>query len=287
MATSEIEICNKALAHLRQRPINSFDDRTPEANQCKQFYSDAVEETLRSADWSFARMILPAETLPGAPAYPGYQYVYRYKSFFAAFRGILKTNSADRDVKYTITNTPVGKAIYTNDPAPTFIVTVKNPNIPDFDAGFCNALSYYLAAKMAIALTGKANLMQGMEQRARAATALAVSDSYNENPQELEDSVPDWLAVRGVHNTTRDQRGAYAGLDRIGYQPPGLYALPGQLQANPQPPMITALPPQILPPYVPGLTAPPEAPQPILGSSDFTVEAAGATLDADGNPIPE
>ena len=280
MATSVIEICNKALAHLRQRPIASLDDRTPEASQCKQFYGSAVEETLRAADWAFARMLAPAAVVADATAFPGYAYAFAYPANCAALRGFAKSNRADPDVKYTTANTPVGRVIYTNHINPVLIYTIDNPQVADFDAGFCNALEYYLAAKIAIALTGKANLMQGMEQRARAATALAVSDNYNEEPQELEESVPDWLAVRGVQNTTREGRAAYAG---YGYQPAGLYALPGSVQANPQPAMITQLPPQILPPYVPGLTAPPEEPQPILGSDDFTVEAVGGKLNADGS----
>lgn len=281
MVGSVLDICNMALAHLRLREIASIDDQTPEGMQCKRFYQQSVDETLRSVDWNFARSHLSGVIVPNAQQIPGWRFAFQYPADCAAIRGIARWNRADAPQKYTLSQNAGVRLIYTNALSPVFIYTTKSAPVTAYDDDFVSALSYVLATKLAVPLTGKAELMTGMQQLARGKMALASADNYNEEPETLDDAVPDWLAVRGVPNLTREQRAA-SGWVGHGCQPAGLYALPGQLQANPLPPMITAPGEQIKAPYVPGLTAPVPPPEPILGSDEIYVHVDGGYLGADG-----
>lgn len=282
MAESVLEICNMALAHLRLREIASIDDQTTEGVGCKRFYQQSVDETLRSVDWNFARTHLSGALVPGAQQIPGWRFAYEYPPDCAAVRGIARWNRADPQQKYTLSQNNGVRLIYTNALSPVFIYTTKAAPVAAYDDDFVSALSYVLATKLAIPLTGKAELMTGMQQLARGKMALASADNYNEEPETLDDAVPDWLAVRGVPNLTREQR-ARSGWGWPDCQPPGLYALPGQLEANPQPPMITAPGEQIKPAYVPGLTAPVPPPEPILGTDEIYLHSVGGVLGPDGS----
>lgn len=281
MVGSVVDICNMALAHLRTREIASIDDQTPEGSNCKKFYQQSVDETLRKVDWSFARTYAQGVPVPGAPYIPGWVRAFQYPIDCASIRRIARHSSVGRVQKYELSQAGGVRLIYTNASAPVFVYTSKSVPISAYDDEFVKALSYILASYIAIPVTGKAELMTGMQQLARGALALAQASNHNEEPETLDDPVPDWLAVRGVPSYSRDQRGAgLGGWDCA--QPAGLYALPGQLEANPTPPMITAPAEQIRPAYIPGLTAPLPPPEPILGTDEIYLHSVGGELGADG-----
>lgn len=283
MAGSVTEICNMALAHLRAGDITSIDDQTPEGRNCKKFYQQSLDETLRAVDWNFARTFANGVPLAGVTLAPGWGAAFAYPNDCAALRGIARRCQTENPRNYMISQASGSRIIYANVSAPVFVYTSKATPISAYDDMFISALTYILASKIAIPITGNAEMMSGMQQMARGMLARASADNYNEEPETLEDPVPDWLAVRGVVSMTRDQRAAaWGGRDA---QPAGLYALPGQLQANPVPPMVTGPGPGslVLPAYVPGLTAPVPPPEPILGTDEIYLHSVGGELMADGS----
>jgi hypothetical protein len=54
-AVSQIDICNRALAHLPASPIVSIGEDSLEARECRRFYQTVIDEMLDAQhDWSFA-----------------------------------------------------------------------------------------------------------------------------------------------------------------------------------------------------------------------------------------
>ncbi len=70
---TKIDICNQALLFTGTRPIASLEDRTPEAEYCRQFYDQAVLSVLRDHPWSFAQR---RENLAAVPIPDGWRKSY-------------------------------------------------------------------------------------------------------------------------------------------------------------------------------------------------------------------
>lgn len=59
MSTSEVEIANMALSQIGVRSINSFDEASLAAQQCRLFYPKLRDSILTSLKWGFATRIAP------------------------------------------------------------------------------------------------------------------------------------------------------------------------------------------------------------------------------------
>jgi hypothetical protein len=53
VAVSQIEICNRALAHLPAGQIADMNENSLEARECRRFYEPTVRRALEREDWSF------------------------------------------------------------------------------------------------------------------------------------------------------------------------------------------------------------------------------------------
>jgi hypothetical protein len=277
-----VQIANLALGHLAQPPIMAFSEHTKAGEWCRRFYRQAFTAALRAVDWPFARVVTAA-IRSDAPPIPGWRYAFAYPENCAALRAVPLQYPLDHEVRFKI----VGRAIYANRPAMPLCYTRADPDPASFDPEFVNLVSYELAALIGAPLTGKGDATVMMMNMAKATRDKARADAMNEEPNETEDRVPDWLAARGVPSLTREdrERSAYGyGRDRQ-IAPWG--ALPGSPQVNPTPPMITGPGPgtSILPAYIPGLTAPVEPPAPLLSSSDWWVESVGGRIERDGSLV--
>lgn len=52
--SSQVDICNLALLRINQRPISSFEDKSPQSDTCKAVYDQARAYMLSQYDWTFA-----------------------------------------------------------------------------------------------------------------------------------------------------------------------------------------------------------------------------------------
>lgn len=273
MAASEIEICNLALGHLRQGSITSFDEASPAGKQCRLFYRQAIDTALRGMDWSFARAFVPGVLIPGA-SIPGFSFGYVYPTDCLAVREIARANRLDEPVPYQIARYGGDRAIFTNIPSAVFLTTTSAIEAADYDVGFTEAASYFLAMHLAMPLTGKVSLVDAMRKLANDALGRAQADAANEDTNDIgEDPVPDFLAVRGVVSLTRAQRAQAWGTGQFGGMPAVTY-LPNESGA-PAPAMLTGTPSKIEAPYIPGLTAPPEPTLGELLTSDYAPNDGG------------
>lgn len=279
-----IEVANLALGLIGQEAIQAFGERTKRANAARRFYALALRATLRSVDWPFARTYVQATPADGPAVMTGWRYAYQYPANCAAVRGFAKRYPTDYDARYQV----AGGFILCNKPLQTLIYTRWDVDPAAYDPEFTDLLAHELAARIAVPLTGKNEAATYLRQVAKGLRDKARADAANESPEELDERVPEWLAVRGVPSLTREDRerwhgGAY-GWDRLG-GPWG--SLPGSGGVNPTPPMISGPGPgsSILPAYIPGLTAPVEPTPQLLSSSDFWVESTGGRIERDGTLV--
>lgn len=78
------DICNIALSYIGKRQIQSLDEQSETARQCKLHYNNARQNLLRSYAWGFAKKVTVAALLN--TKYPGWEYVYAYPSECVSLR---------------------------------------------------------------------------------------------------------------------------------------------------------------------------------------------------------
>lgn len=81
MAASTAALANKALAHLgvAGRITTLSSDTTPEGKACRQFYTDAVHETLRAHDWRCATKQATLTLVQTFAATTTREWLYQYR----------------------------------------------------------------------------------------------------------------------------------------------------------------------------------------------------------------
>lgn len=75
--TSEVGICNLALAHLRTQSINSLQDPSVQAQYCKLFYPVARDAVLQEHNWNGSHKLATLAVLDN-DTYDVFNWVYAY-----------------------------------------------------------------------------------------------------------------------------------------------------------------------------------------------------------------
>lgn len=236
--TSEVDLCNRALATIGTRStISSIQpsDGSNEANQCALLYYPVRDALLRSAHWDFARRQVSLSQLKAASDTNStcpvpWQFEYAYPSDCLKCRFLLPsyTNLGQSGGGVPLTALPntvmpgsdggnrrpirffVGSdidqdenditIILTNQPQALMVYTHRITNPDLMDAQFQEALVAALAAKLVPALALNLALMKGQIEIASTLINEARITNGNEGPQML-DLTPDWIRVREGYGT--------------------------------------------------------------------------------------
>ena len=159
MASSGVEICNRALGLVGSPFIASLDDAKQAARLCKRIYPEIRDEMLRDHDWNFASMraLLPALTT--APLW-GFDDAYQLPGDCLCVREI--DGLCPRDDWRVEART-----ISISLSAPLKIrYTAQRTDTGLFDPGFTSALAYAVAAEICMPLTNNATLAGNLRQEA-------------------------------------------------------------------------------------------------------------------------
>ena len=203
---SEVGIANLALSNIRAGSINSFDEASLQAQQCRLKYPFVRDMLLRDSPWQFSHMIKPLTLLPDSVF--GFAFAYQYPSDCLYInrlvlnwsdveagnralstryydRGLYGPN-LDQQVEYKIFNVD-NKRVIATDQAEVRIDyrgKVTDPNL--FDSTFILALSHLLAAEIAIPIIGmeggraaRSDAMQLYEAYMSAAMASNMNEQYH------------------------------------------------------------------------------------------------------------
>lgn len=199
---SVINICNIALARIgNSRTINSITERTKEAYTCNLFYEAMRDAVLADNDWNFAMSRVVLADL-GDPA-PGWLFRYQYPTDCARISAILPkwfsgTPGALRDKPiFEVGSNEDGTArvIHTNESQATLLY-VRNITDPMmFDALFADALSWRLAAEIAMPVSSNAGLGQQAMANYQQVLSAAMQRSLDES-HEPEQPMSELASVR-------------------------------------------------------------------------------------------
>ena len=164
MATS-ISIVNSALIKLGADTISSLTQDTKAAILANAVFTDLRDEVLRSHPWNFA--IKRAEWSPTANT-PVYEYDYEYDLPSDCLRVL--------DPEYDSTDFVIeGRKLLTNESTLKVRFIYRHTDPSEWDAMFCQTLSWRLAQELAFALTQSSERAEQMEREFRKSLSMARS----------------------------------------------------------------------------------------------------------------
>lgn len=107
MATTEVSICNAALAHLGEASITALTDDTARARACNQFYGPMRDAVLRSHRWNFAQdreaLSLPWQTMTSVANSGGLVQVTKAGHGFSTGNRVQVKNTSFADGAWLVT----------------------------------------------------------------------------------------------------------------------------------------------------------------------------------------
>ena len=195
MATTDVDICNRALSRLGTRAtISALDENSTEARTSSIWYGATRDVLLRSHDWNFARRrVILAEqgTVP-----TGWSFRYALPTDCIRLLRIASALSHRDSARFEVAGDSTSRFVLCDEPAAEAVYTarVDDPNL--YDAGFASALVDQLAAHIAYPITQKTEIAVRLAQMARAALADAMAADVNDAGGRIGDRVPDWIAAR-------------------------------------------------------------------------------------------
>ena len=183
------DICNLALAYLAKGRITSLTQNTEEARQCAMHYDHCRKLLLRSYRWGFARRI--EKLALSALTIPGWEFVYGYPSDCLIVRFVFeKEGAAKKEVdlnQFDISDVDGVKVICTDVEQAWCEYTEDVVEVAKMTEEFVEALARYLAASMAMVITGNGELMNTNYQLMQAALNQAQVEAAREREQK-----PQW-----------------------------------------------------------------------------------------------
>ncbi len=172
---SEVEICNLALSNIRAGSINSLNEGSIQAQQCKLKYSILRDRCLREIPWQFNHMIRALAPVVTEVFNWGYAYSYpidclkihrlmgKYEQVGMGQSDIISraldsrvvpNSDLRKQIPYEVFNFDNTKVIGSNQPdlRIDFAGKVTDPNL--FSDDFIMALSHLIASELAVPIVG-------------------------------------------------------------------------------------------------------------------------------------
>lgn len=148
--SSDVQICNVALAMIGEPAILSLTEDSKPGRACNLIYNDIREAVLRDHHWNFAMERVELAQMTSTPSW-GYSYQYQLPSDCLK---VVRMDPEGNDIKFRIE----GRKLLT-DESSVYILYVKDVTDPtQFDPLFREALSNRLAAELAVSITGNLEL---------------------------------------------------------------------------------------------------------------------------------
>jgi hypothetical protein len=190
MATSDVEVCNLALAKLGSGRIASLTEDSTNANAVNDCYDHLRKTELRRNKWNFARR---RASLAASAVEPDFDYDAAYPLPTECLRLL---PPAVNGLDWQIESHEGQNAILSNDSAPLEIVYIADITDPTkFDMSFSEMLACRIADHICIKVMGNASLKQIVMQEYKDARAEAKRNNAFENVSE-EPPEDQWLAAR-------------------------------------------------------------------------------------------
>lgn len=152
MATSQVGICNRALALISVDPILSITDDSEEARRCNLLWDESLDEMLTEHEWNFATARATLAQLSTTPAF-GFDLEYQ-----------LPVDPYCLSVRRTDDSTDVwkieGRKLLTDETTMEIVYTKRVTDINELPAQFIKAFVYYFAHQLSFVLTNSRSLSE-------------------------------------------------------------------------------------------------------------------------------
>ena len=175
--TTEVDVCNLALSHIRAETINSLNEASVAAIQCKILFPILRDQMLMESCWTFNRKLEPLAVLPLVDIFNwniAYQYptdclritrlilnfeeineshtTYRYR-YGTLYDDYYQPNLR-RKVEYEVFNVSGNRVIAANECELRIDYSARMTDTSLWTAQFILAFSHLLAAELAIPIAG-------------------------------------------------------------------------------------------------------------------------------------
>lgn len=202
-----LTIANMALSYIGARQlINDLNEDSPEAQQVRLWYERCRAQALQAYDWSFARRRVSGEKSLSDPPKYEWEFRYTYPSDALSIRKIENPMGHQADaIPFSIESDGSSKSIVTNMDDARIVYTYDLTDTSQFPPLFSELLSVGLAARIAFTLTGRAELMQVLNDQYRfllmSASAHDANEQVGKKPRESE-----FIRARGIEFDIGDYR---------------------------------------------------------------------------------
>jgi hypothetical protein len=198
---SLVEISNFALGEVAEQNIQTLDDATTPAIQCKRFIYQTIREVLSSAKWKCARDEAELAQDATAPLF-GWEYSYNLPSDFLR---IVSFNDVDPDNVVEELFEVRGRRLVT-DEATCNIIYIKDMTL-DGSTGampplMVKAVYLSLAAKLAWSIQQNRTLKEGLENAAEVSLRKAKSADAREEIRPLVNRATQSNWLQGRYSST-------------------------------------------------------------------------------------
>jgi len=184
MATSKVDIVNRALRKIKSVRIQTLNENTPEGRDAISIYDESREFLLKRGIWTWAIGRQKLAQLSATPAFE-YDYAYRLPADYIRIAGAYSDSSA----RARIRDYRLESAGLTCNAQDVYLRYIKNEEDPNkFGADFRAAFEDYMAYQLALALPGSKSLADGHLERferislPRAMSTEAIDDGEYEWP---------------------------------------------------------------------------------------------------------
>jgi hypothetical protein len=162
MAT-QLEIVNKALGHISIAPITSMVESSPAAILANSIWDTCRQDCLRNHDWPFATVITALSTTNSTILHNDWTYAYAYPTDALEVWNVYY-NYTDKSPRFRVVydKTAAARLILSDTSEALAEYTYDQTITTPWDAYFVSVMSYFLAANMALPLTGNASLKKEM-----------------------------------------------------------------------------------------------------------------------------
>ncbi|WP_019644552.1 hypothetical protein [Novispirillum itersonii] len=196
MVASVVGLCNLSLSLLGAQDIAALDEASPEARACARHFGPCLEAVLRDHPWNFATRRVVLAPL-AAPVAPGWTYAYALPPDCLLARELVVPQGSAA-ARFSVEYAPgAGRVLLTDLAGAALVYTARTEDTASFDPLFVQALSWRLAAHLAMPLTRDRALLQMAQTLYLNTLTQAQRADANEGvPESPRD--PSWIAARGI-----------------------------------------------------------------------------------------
>lgn len=138
---SKVHICNMALGFIGEAAIVSLEERSPQAEACRLYYSQALGQLLREHPWNFAQARVRLARMERPDLWEReYLYAYAYPPECVALQYLL-TPEGEKSRRFIVSNIAGRRAVLANIPEALAAVTRYVDDTDSYDSQFTLALA--------------------------------------------------------------------------------------------------------------------------------------------------